>query len=134
MLTASLPKLEPFPSHTLNRRSETYPSSSHSASTSNGGQTNATITGTGREEFLKRQLMFAGGEEGVHRSPCVIKIETEETENPSVPVQEEPAATGNDEEKELVEENKQENEAEGRDSLPGAIAVQYGVVSLFLCF
>ena len=133
-MTASLPKLEPFPSHSLNKRPDTLPPSFHSTNTTNGGQSNVIITGTGREEFLKRQLMFAGGEE-VHRSPCVIRIENEEEEPPPV-LQEPTAATLDDKEKdELVEENEQENEAEERNLLPGISTVSlcwyYLIIILF---
>ena len=53
VLTGSLPKLEPFPNHTLCNRTETnLPSSLVTSSAQNNS---IHITGAGREEFLKRQ-------------------------------------------------------------------------------
>ena len=63
VLTASLPKLEPFSPIDTKDFHFSHPTSlqqnhtSSSASNTSGRD----ITGTGREEFLKRQSMFTGG-------------------------------------------------------------------------
>ena len=126
VLTASLPKLsklEPFPNHTLCNRTETnLPSSLVTSSAQNNS---IHITGTGREEFLKRQSMFTrGGVKGEdvgkdkHHS-CVIRVEgVEKDEETTAKVDKEEKKK---EEGEVEEEINEVEKEEEKDLLPGRI-------------
>ena len=63
VLTASLPKLEPFSPIDTKDFHFSHPTSlqQNHTSSSSSNTSGRDITGTGREEFLKRQSMFTGG-------------------------------------------------------------------------